>query len=360
MAARRLTRRAHVLSSVDAMRKDAPLLVLFLAACGDDIRAGIATEWTFQHSTALAPPGLGPDNRVLVASRDTPGRFWTLDPGSGNLVEGPFDTIPVQPAPVALNSTIYLVTIGGQVVRLNLAGNQVGTAGPPLGRTSPLVPAPDTSIRLGTTTGRALSIDRETALIFDVDLGAPVTSAPAVSSDGTAYYATDTGRLVGLDPSGVIVFDVSIAGPASGPSIFEDRIAVGGATSVTAYNRNTGLLIFARPRAARVVGTRFLDDGTLLAWGEDGRLEHLSSGGEPLFSYEAGPPILVRALRTSDGLFGVVDSQGRAHLVADNGDALFTLELDRPPRTDALEITEGFALFTIENTIQALDFNFRR
>ena len=350
---------ASLLSSVDTMRKVASLLFLSLicAACGENPRARIATPWTFRHTTALAPPGIGPDERVLVAARNAPGRFWTLDPGSGSILEGPFDTFAVQPAPVTIDRVVYLVTIGGRIVRLSLTGQSIDSGGTEFGHTTPLVPAPDASIRFGTAEGRALSIGADTTPIFDIDLGAPVTSAPAVARDGTAYFATDTGRLAGLNPSGAIVLDVSIGAPAAGPSIFEDRVAVGGARTVRAYHRITGLVVFSRPRDARVVGTRFLGDGTLLTWGEDGRIELLNTGGEPIFTYEAGPPVHAPPIRAGDGRFGIVDSQGRAHLIGPNGARLSTLVIEGPPLPEATEVSEGLGLFTIGDHIQALDFD---
>ena len=351
-----------LLSSVDNMRKVASLLLLswICAACSEDSRAGIATPWTFRHTAALAPPGTGPEGRVLVAAHDAPGRFWTLDTGSGNVIEGPFDTFPVLPAPVAIDGIVYLVTVGGRVIRLNLAGEEIGSPGPDFGRTTPLVSAPDTSIRFGTTEGRAVSIDAEATPVFDIALGAPVTSAPAVADDGTAYFATDTGRFVGLDPSGAVSFETTVGGPATGPSVFEDRVAVGGSRSVRTFDRATGLIVFARPRAARVVGTRFLSDGTLLAWGDDGQVELLDPGGAPIFTYTAGPPVHAPPVRAGDGRFGVVDSQGRAHLIGPSGARLSTLDLSGPPRTQVVEVSEDLALFTIENQIQAIDFNFAR
>ena len=341
------------------MRLVALLFLLWTAACMDDTRVAIATPWTFEHTTALAPPGLGPEERVLVAARDAPGRFWTLDQKSGTLVEGPFDTFPIQPAPISLENVVYMVTTVGNIIRVDLAGQAVGTSSAPWGRTSPIVLASDDTFRLGTTTGHALALDTETNVLFDVDLEAPIATAPAVASDETTYYATDTGRLVGVDPAGSVVLDVSVENPASGPSVFEDRVAVGGGSTVTAFDRDTGLVIFSRPRGARVVGTRFLSDGTLLAWGEDGRLELLDTGGQPVFSYDAGPPIYAPAIQAAEGRFGLVDSQGWAHLIRPNGEALYTLQLAGPPLEQAVEISEAFALFTIDNRIQAVNFDFK-
>ncbi|MCK6552834.1 PQQ-like beta-propeller repeat protein, partial [Myxococcota bacterium] len=258
------------------------VLTALVAACGSDPGAAIVPRWKFDTTAAAAPPGIGPERRVVVAHESGPGELVTLNEENGTRVEGPFAPVfPTEHAPVVTGTTIVLVSSIGRLVGYDFAGQtRFSVPDAPFGLSGPIAVAPDGSLRIATTSGRLLGHAADGAPLFDTSIDGAATSRLAVSANGTAYAATDIGRVVGVDATGAIVFDVDVPAPASGPSLGPDgRVAVGTLDGVSVFDASGGAL-WSRARAARVVGTRYLDDGRLVAWGEDGIVEILGASGD--------------------------------------------------------------------------------
>lgn len=338
----------------------APALLLSTSACSGDPAAIIAPRWRYEAPAPAAPPGIGPERRVVVALSSGQGELVTLNEENGTKVEGPFaPAFPTTHSPVVTGTTIVIVSSIGKLVGYNLAGAQLFSApDAPLGVTGPLALAPDGSIRVASTSGRLLGFTGAGEPSFDTAIGGAAVTALAVDGEGTCFAATDTGRVVGVDASGAITFDRQVDAPASGPSLGPGgRIAVGHLGGLTVFD-GAGGTVFEVARQARVVGTRFLADGELAAWGEDGALEVYDAGGARTLVFAPGPPIYTPVVEVKNGKLAVLDSAGTAHLVTRAGVAEATFALGGPPSTEVAVGELGFVFITVGSTVRALDFAF--
>jgi hypothetical protein len=336
------------------------LLGLLSFACGDDAAPPIISRWTYETSSPSAPPGLGPERRVVIARSEGMGEVATVDEGNGIKVDEPFATFPTEHAPVASGATIVLVSTIGKVVGYNLAGETIfnAPAGSMLFETSPLLVAADGSLRIANTAGRVLGLAAlDGSILFDATVNGAVTTRPAVGADGTTYVATDTGHLVGITVSGQVAFDFPVAAPASGPSVDpkSGNIAVGEIDAVRVVDRQ-GNEVFKRGRAARVTGTRWTANGELLAWGEDGVVDRLSASGGVISTFAAGPPIYADVIPLDNGDVAVFDSTGVARRVTSGGAEAARIELGGTPLPEVTRGTNGFVIVAVGNSIVALDF----
>lgn len=331
------------------------LSTLILAGCGGDEPAQILIRWRHTSERALTPPAIGPERRVIVSQKETPAQLVTLQEENGGALEGPYDLFPSMHAPLAVGTDIYLVSSIGRIVHTDLAGQTLPAPSDMLGLTSPLAVASNGTLRVASTAGRLISFDAQGQIGLDVTFTGATDTAPAVAEDGTTYVATDIGSLVGFSTAGSMVMNVTVDAPASGPSTAGGVVAVGHGTGVAAYQAD-GTLIFDRDRAARVTGTRVLDNGEILAWGEDGALELLDANGGVIMSYVAGPPIYTPAVVVDDA-FAIVDDMGTAHLVDRDGTARTTLSVGGKPER---QIASGAWVYvTVGNEVLALDFTSR-
>lgn len=326
------------------------LFTLAFSACGGEEATRILVRWTTTESTALAPPGEGPDRRILLAERDG-GQLRTLDAVTGKALEGPYPLFPSLHAPVAVGSEVVLVSSIGRIVRANLAGESLASPNLALGRTGPPVVAPTGEVWVAATSGRVVSVRGE-VLVADATLTGAAETAPAVASDGTAYVATDTGSLVGLSGAGAQVFSAEVPAPASGPSVSASRVAVGALDGVVVYERS-GATAFKVPRAARVTGTLFVGD-ELLAYGEDGKLERYDHAGALISSYSAGPPIYGPVRAMPSGKIALVDSTGKLHRVDREG-AAEILDLGGEVGRQAAVTELGWLVLSVGNEVRAID-----
>lgn len=336
-------------------------LFVSVAACGDDAQVSIARRWTYTDTVALAAPGTGTDRRVVVARKTGPGQLQTLDAITGRNVEGPFDILPTPHAPVMVAAEIFIVgQVSGRVAGLNLAGELVDLADLSLGGTAPMVAAPDGGLRIASNRGmlHIIGLNRQTPL--EAPLPGVSDTPPAVDSTGVTFVATDIGRVVGINASGSSVFDATVPAPASGVSVRDQLIAVGSLNAVHVFDRG-GQLVFEHSRGARVVGTRFTENGDILAWGEDGVLDRLSPSGELRFSLKVGPPIYTPVLEMPDGHLAVFDNDGTGYLVKDGA---ITDQIEVAPEETAAPERQiargpdGFIYVTRGNTVAAFDFAF--
>ncbi len=328
---------------------------LLLAACsGGDEPAEIFLRWRHAMERPIAPPALGPEDRIIVVERENPAQFVTLD-ATSLVLEGPYDTFPTPHAPAVVGTNIYLVTSIGRIVHTDLAGQDLAAPDVMLGATAPIVAAPDGTLRVVANSGRMIAFDEAGTILFDVNVGGATDTAPAVDEDGVTYVATDTGRLVGYDAAGTKVFDESVVGQGSGPSARGQTIAVGDADGVKAFSAN-GALVFEHTRAARVTGTRILANSDILAWGEDGAFELLDASGAVKSSYIAGPPIYVPVIEVEDD-FAVVDDNGIAHLVGRDGVGRATVDLGgKAGRQMVLPTSPPYVMIAVGNELIAVDF----
>lgn len=352
-----------MLTSPPMGRRRFPILVgLFLVACGDSAPSPIAQRWKHDDpASPLAPPGLGPEQRVLIAKAMGQGELVTVNEVNGDQVEPPFPTFPTEHAPIALGATLALVSTIGKIVGYNLAGATLFSApdGAMLLETSPAVRAPDGSLRIATTSGRVLGFSAGGTQMFDTDVGGGAfISSPSVGSNGTTYVASDTGKLIGVDASGSKVLDVQVSAPASGPSVDDGtgHVAVGEADAVRVVDQD-GHEVFKHTRAARVVGTRWVSSDLLLAWGEDGVVERLDGSGGVIASFNAGHPIYADVIYLpKNKALAVFDSTGVAHRVTEAGVEDATHELGAAPLTEIVRGETGFVFVAVGSSVVALDF----
>lgn len=328
------------------------VLGLALTACGGEDPALIVIRWTTPGDTTLAPPGNGPDRRVLLAEKDS-GTFRTLEAVTGRALEGPFPLFPTLHAPLAIGADLYLVSSIGRIVRANLAGETLPSPSFALGRTGPPVVGADGALRVVATSGRLVVVAAD-EVRADVTIDGAAESAPAIANNGDTFVATDTGALLGFSANGVEVFRASVNAPASGPSVAGDRVAVGALDAVVVFERS-GAMAFRAPRAARVVGTTW-DGAELLAWGEDGKLERYGADGSVISSFTAGPPIYGPVVVLPTGKVAVFDSTGKAHRVNKDGVGEATFELGQEVRRQAALTDSGLVVVSVGSEAKALAF----
>ena len=334
------------------------LFAVSVAGCTGDDPITIIERWSQTFAAEPAPPGIGPEKRVLVALMGTSGELTTHEEGSGLKIEGPHPTFPTSHAPVASNFTMFLVSTVGRVVGLEIGTGAQKSLSPatPLGVTSPLVVAPDGSLRIGSTSGRLFAMQPDGTTIYDVPFEGPIDSAPAVASDGTTYAAIFTpGKLVGVSTTGDAVFEQAVGESAGGVSVSDTRVAVGHNLGMKLFERSGGE-VFSHARQARVTGTRILDDGRVLVWGEDGIIELLDDAGGTVWSYTAGPPILTD-VNVMEGRLAVFDSAGTVHLLELSSGKMSRMHsLGGAPSTRIVEGELGFVYVAVGTKIVALDF----
>lgn len=333
----------------------------FSAACGDDAPSQVVTRWVFESASPLAPPAIGPERRVAIAKSSGTGELATVNEENGLKVEEPFPIFATEHAPVAVGASFAIVSTIGKVVAYNLAGEPRFTQpeGAPLLETSPLVRAPDGSLRIATTAGRVLGFDgTDGVLLFDAAISGAVTTPPAVASDGTTYVATDTGKLFGVRADGTVDPEVDVTAPASGPSVSASggELAVGEGDAVRVVDRE-GAEIFKHTRAARVVGTRWTAQGELLAWGEDGIVELLDKTGATVWAFNAGHPVYAEVVPLDQGGYAVFDSTGVVHRVTKDGASDATITLAGAPLPQIAKGELGWLYVAVGNTVVAIDFD---
>lgn len=301
---------------------------------------------------------------MAIAKSSGTGELATVNEENGLKVEEPFPIFATEHAPVSIGASFAVVSTIGKIVSYNLAGAPQYTQpeGAPLLETSPLVRAPDGSLRIATTAGRVLGFNgTDGTPLFDAAISGAVTTPPAVASDGTTYVATDTGKLFGVRPDGTIDADVDVTAPASGPSVSASggEIAVGEGDAVRVVDRE-GAQLFRHMRAARVVGTRWTAKDQLLAWGEDGIVELLDKTGGTVWAFNAGHPVYAEVVPLNEGGYAVFDSTGGVHRVTEAGAADATLALAGAP---LLQVAKGAMLgwlyVAVGSTVVAIDFDLK-
>lgn len=347
-----------------AVRAPALLLVMIglTPACGGGSEVSIARRWTKTDTVALSGPATGTDARIVTARLAAPGQIETLEALTGRNIEGPFDALPAPHAPVMIGAELFLIgQVSGRGLRLNLAGEALPFLSSTLGGTGPMVAAPDGGLRVTANRGALVMIAPDYETVVEAPLPGVSDSPPAVDENGITFVATDVGRVLGFDRAGSSVFDVTVPAPASGVAVSADRVVTGALDGVHVFDR-ASQPVFEHPRGARVVGTRFVADGDIIAWGEDGRLDRLSPSGALRFSLSLGPPIHTEVLEMPSGHFVVVDNEGTAYLVSAEGrlvDQVVVAEDETDPPARQLARGPGGLVMVVQGkTLATFDFAF--
>ena len=329
-------------------------------ACGgesDDL--GVLVQWRTDLGAPAAAPGTGSEGTVVAATSGAPGEIRTIDQLNGLTVQGPFATLGVQRAPVAVGAEVFFLTAVGRIARLNLAGQSLPTPDDQFGISGPLALGADAILRWGSTVGRLFGLRTDGTTVFDVTVAGAsnaVDSAPAIDSAGRSYFALDGGTVVGIDTAGTETLRVSVPGPASGPSVQADRLAVGGLDGVYVYNIATQNEVFRHPRSARVVGTRWLASGDLLAWGEDGIVERLTADGMVVFTFTAGPPVYTPVTPVDGDGFAVIDNDGTAYRINAAGQVDQQVALGGTPSRLVAVTALGWVAVAVGNEVFGINF----
>ncbi len=223
-----------------------------------------------------------------------------------------------------------------------------------------------------TNTGRgeALIAASTGHLVWNLDVGSPVTSTPAVDGTGTVYVATNATPLQVIDPAGAAVcsLEPGLTSSHSSPLLSNDTLFVGSDFGpIYMVNASCALSIFFQTGGALVAspntsgnfvfvgssnGTFFaLDRGTLATkWtfgaggpirssaaiasdgsvrfgSDDGNLYAVSSAGKELWHTALGGPVQSSPAIGSDGTTYVGSNAGTLSAVGPDGALLWAAHL---------------------------------
>ena len=349
----------------------APRFVLFAPltvwACGGDpIESRLEERWRYEAEATTSPPGLGPEERVVVAltgaGADGAGAVVTVNERGPQVVEGPLLGLALSAptAPVFVGTRVLYLSPIGRVLQVDLAGQELANLSLSQGPSTPSAfTRQGTQLASATSTGQLVVVEgSEASVLRRIELASVPTSPPIFGPEQSLYVATDDGQVRGFDSAGEVIFRANLSGLASGPSLRSDGVVVAGdASGVSAFSAN-GAPVFQRPRPARVVGTLPLDAGQILAYGEDGAVERLSETGELVWRFQTAetnpPPVYLPPLVLSDGYVVVFDDSGRAHLVSPEGVGLASLELGQRPSGPAVVGSTGLIFVSVGKTLRAL------
>lgn len=338
-----------------------------LAACGGDaVVPKVEPRWRYDAEADTTAPGLGPEERVLVALRSSRagglGGFLSLNERGPQAVEGPFFDLPLAAAgaPVIVGTRVSFATPVGRLVQIDLAGQILENLS--LG-TSPSTPTAlalhDTRLAAATSTGELVVVDGTTgALVYRAELQSVPTTAPVPGPSGEFYVATEDGRLLGFGPAGESVFTATLSGRASGPCVRSDgALTAGDETGVRTFDA-AGALLFQRPRPARVIGAVALPDAHVLAYGEDGAVERLDAAGELVWRFQTAatnpPPVYLPPLALEADYTLVIDDAGGVHLVSPSGEGVSTVSLGERPTGPAVRGSTGLVFISVGASLRAL------
>ena len=293
------------------------------------------------------------------------GQLVTLDGNLGDVVEGPFDVPTLtEQAPVFLGPNILAVSKVGKIDKYNLAGQSLGSFPmTPIGNTGPIGLDGSRSIRVASSAGTFYGFDPETGeQQFQVPVDEAIDSPMAIDNEGTTFLASPLGRLEGIDRSGQKTLTVATGALASGATLANETIAVGHASGVDVFSRD-GTIVFTQPRSSAVIGTAALSNGNIVAWGQDGLVEVLSSDGTVVTKFrtrpetELNPPTLsvAPAALDNDHLL-IVDDLGEVYLIDSAGNTLAAYQLDAPPRAKSrINLSEkGTLLISTSSNVYGL------
>lgn len=341
----------------------------FAGCGGDEPEPSLRLAWTYQAAQVVAAPAAGPEDRIVIMlseKTDTGmGQLLTLDAATGLVLEGPYEVATLTDhAPFVRGTDIYAVGKIGKIERHNLLGESLASfPATHLGVTSPIAFGDDGLLRIASTNGQLYGFDPSDGReVFKTTIDEGVDSPLAVHSDGTTYLASPLGRVESVKADGRKGFAISTGALASGASVDDSGVVVGHAAGIDKFDHD-GKKLFGHLRAAKVIGTRIRSNGDILAWGQDGVLESLSSTGETNFRFRTAPEsdndpptISVGPAEINSDHIVVADDLGKAHLLDKRGQPLASMDLPGIPRAKSnLIVSEkGTVVFCSKNLVIGL------
>lgn len=301
-----------------------------LSACGEDSATPfISVAFSLDGPGGnVAPVGFGPENRIVVGSRQPPGTVATFDARTGAAVDAPFDAFATEAAPIALDRTLVFLTPVGRLAYHGLDGASLGLFPmAALGRAVGPVVGPGSTLRVATTDGRLVALDADGTVVFETAISGAAVGLE-VLSDGTSYVTTDLGQLYVIANDGGVRSETTLSPPVSAPGVLP--------SGEVAVVSSRGLEIFSAagaagpPPNAAAAGAVVAGDEVFVAWTNDGRLVGVDASGTTTFETRtealAAPPVPLPG-----GRFGVVDGSGTARTLGPDGAVLAESTLDRAP-----------------------------
>lgn len=330
----------------------APGLALLIAACGGTSAASIATVW--EQTTSLERLGIPHGGNLAAVQSD--GRTLELRSLSGGEpIFDPVSGVAAAGRPIALEARIFVPSIDGKLYAYEADGSLAFRSPADAGIGSPtgLAAVDDRHLLLASSSGQLARIEAASGDAEVFNISAPITSAPVAI--GSEYaVATDTGEIRRLSADGQLVDTLPGAAPAGGLSVGPDgRWAFGDGSGVRVVDAD-GHIAWQRDHAAAVTGTRFLDNGDLLAWGDDGRSVRYDADGDEVSVHTAserpiGPPV-----GPSGGGVAAAEADGLIRWVGPSGEEIASLRL--PPLIAVVARGDDVLIVATADQLIALSF----
>jgi outer membrane protein assembly factor BamB len=280
-------------------------------------------RWQFAAGAKVhTAPALAADGTIYIST--DPGRFFAISPSGG--LRWTFDAPGgARSAPaLASDGTLYLGDESGHLTALRPDGTLLWQQS--FGSAIRGTPQLDRdALYVVTKGGEVLRLDLAGAVIWRVALGA--TGAPALlapggnSSPGILYVPTAAGDLLALTDAGEQHWRAAIGRPLTSAPVLSSaegadrRILIGDAEGyLNSLDAATGLIRWQRKLVQRIespslpatsalitapplVGA----DGTIYQGGRDGTLTAIDRDGEPLWRYDSGSDISISPVFARDG-----------------------------------------------------------
>lgn len=332
-----------------------------MLACDDDPSFAIGEVFSITGPGALSAPTFGPENRVVLATRISPGRVATVDADTGSSVDPVFDAFPTLQRPAVLEREVVLLTPVGRLAFYGLNGtetNSVPPSGsPPLGIASAPAPAPGQTLRIATTSGRVLGYGADGTQQFDTPLVGAAVDSVAVAPDGACFVATDAGRLFGVGSDGLVFLDQQLSVPITAPAVsLGDVVAVVTGSLLQGFSRDGTVRFSADVGFAR--GVVASSEGALLAWNTNGDLRLVDRSGRSIANLSLGDSLAFAPAALPDGRFAVVTDSGLARTIDSNGAILAEGGLEGGPTAELLADRLGRVYVASGDRLLALNFVF--
>lgn len=333
------------------------LAIAGLTGCGEDPALAVAELFTIEAMGAVAPPGRGPDDRLVIASRPPGAQISTFDVDSGVVVDPPFTAFPTEQGALQVGRRLAVVTPVGRFAVYELDGTQVALApSAALGRTGPLVAGPSNTARVVTTSGRLVGIDVDGNTVLDAALQGAGVGAPVVTAGGDSIVSTDLGNLQGFASDGTPRFTVPLAPPLSPPALVgDDLVVVVTGDGISGYGLD-GSARFEIAGTSGLAGVLGASDGSGMAWSTDGRLVRFDSSGSVQFEINLATGTRFPPVALPEGRAGWVGDDGVARTIGSEGTVVAERALAAPPTGPALQGTRARAYIPMGNRVVAVDF----
>ncbi|HUZ18192.1 MAG TPA: PQQ-binding-like beta-propeller repeat protein [Spirochaetia bacterium] len=226
----------------------AALAGLFAAAngwCGDPTLA-----WRYPTGGQFRSiPAVGPDGTLYAASDDQ--YLYAIAPDGTVNWRSSLGWLPADCLAIGEDGTIYVGLQNDELVAVNPSGHQ----------------------------------------IWKFDAGAPIVGNPAVAPDGTIFIANDTGTLVALSLRGAVEWQLTLPAKCTLDPLLSgsETLYLGGADRRLYALTRWGSFRWSLPLDSAPAEAAVDADGSLFVMTEGGRLDHVDSQGDILWSKGVGP-----------------------------------------------------------------------